>query len=179
MERCHFPTIARRHGIVMRETAAAEISPAVTTRFTLRCERWKKADGFVAECLWLEWVRRNSRCPPRWTSFAVSASIRPFPKLCIWRRPTQRTPTAIYCRGHASATKPPDAGGEQAPMLARAAGAGVILVDGTLAAYLRRRNPSVAIFLRSRNRNVPTTHKNSRRNWRSWLFAGRRAVVVC
>jgi ATP-dependent helicase Lhr and Lhr-like helicase len=38
-------------------------------------------------------------------------------------------------------------GGEQVPMLARAAGASVILVDGTLAAYLRRRNPSVAIFL--------------------------------
>jgi ATP-dependent Lhr-like helicase len=32
-------------------------------------------------------------------------------------------------------------------MLARSSGAGVILIDGSLAAYFRRRNPAIRVFL--------------------------------
>ena len=47
-------------------------------------------------------------------------------------------------------------------MLARARGAGVILVDGTLARISVAAILRFGFFCRSRNRSAPTTRKNSR-----------------
>ena len=59
-------------------------------------------------------------------------------KRSTWRRPIRRIRTAACCRGSRTA---PD------HSMARAAGASVILVNGRLAAFFRRRNPAIRVFL--------------------------------
>jgi ATP-dependent helicase Lhr and Lhr-like helicase len=136
-----------RHGIVMRETAAAEnISGGYNSVYpplrTMEESGWIRRGMFVSGMGAAQFalpaavdILRSLRVdPPVPEAVYLSATdpANPYGSLLPWPR---------------SANDDATESGEQVPMLARAAGAGVILIDGTLGAYLRRRNPSLRILL--------------------------------
>jgi len=127
-----------RNGMVMRETAAAEDVPggypAVYPAFrTMEESGWVRRGMFVAGM--------------GAAQFASPAAVDMLRSL---RRPAER-PEAVYL----AASDPANPYGSLLPWMedrtdhgmSRAAGAGVILADGKLAAYLRRRNPALRVFL--------------------------------
>jgi ATP-dependent Lhr-like helicase len=127
-----------RHGIVMRETAAAEDLPggyaAVYPAFkTMEESGWIRRGMFVAGM--------------GAAQFATAAAVDMLRSL---RVNTDR-PEAV----HLAASDPANLYGGILPWLAgstdhtmsRAAGANVVLVNGRLAAFFRRRNPALQVFL--------------------------------
>jgi ATP-dependent Lhr-like helicase len=127
-----------RNGIVMRETAAVEnvrsgyaaVYPALKTM---------EESGWVRRGLFVEGMGA--------AQFAMPAAVDLLRSL---RRPDER-PDAV----HLAASDPanpyggllPWTGGSEDHSMARAAGASVILVNGRLAAFFRRRNPALRVFL--------------------------------
>ena len=127
-----------RNGIVMRETAAAEnvrggyaaVYPALKT---MEESGWVRRGMFVAGM--------------GAAQFATSAAVDMLRSL---RRPDERADAV-----HLAASDPANPYGSLLPWIegsadhsmARAAGANVILVDGQLAAFFRRRNPAIRVFL--------------------------------
>ncbi len=128
-----------RNGIVMRETAAAEnvrggyaaVYPALKT---MEESGWIRRGMFVAGMGAAQFATRR----PRWTCCAVCAWNRNARRPSTWRHPIPPIPTAACCRGCEGSTD---------HTMARAAGASVILVNGRLAAFFRRRNPALQVFL--------------------------------
>ncbi len=134
-----------RHGIVMRETAAAEnipggynsVYPALRT---MEESGWVRRGMFVAGMGAAQFalpaavdILRSMRTdPPAPETVYVAATdpANPYGALLPWPRVEDETNNS-----------------ENATSMARAAGAGVILVDGSLGAYFRRRNPAIRIFL--------------------------------
>ncbi|MDE3197793.1 MAG: DEAD/DEAH box helicase, partial [Acidobacteriota bacterium] len=127
-----------RNGIVMRETAAAEnvrggyaaVYPALKTM---------EENGWIRRGMFVEAMGA--------AQFATPSAV---DLLRTLRRPTEKPETI-----HLAASDPANPYGALLPWLsgqtghnmARAAGANVILVDGRLAAFFRRRNPSIQVFL--------------------------------
>jgi ATP-dependent Lhr-like helicase len=138
-----------RYGIVMRETAAAEniaggYNSVYPSLRTMEESGWIRRGMFVsgmgaaqfalpAAVDILRSLRMDSPSPEA-VYLSATDPANPYGSLLPWPR------NAV------DATEPGGAA-EQQPMLARASGAGVVLVDGTLGAYIRRRNPAVRIFL--------------------------------
>ena len=124
-----------RHGIVMRETAAAEgipggypvVYPALKT---MEESGWIRRGMFVAGL--------------GAAQFAMTSAVDMLRSL----RAAPENPEAV----HLAASDPANPYGAVLPWpaagsMARAAGASVILVNGELAAFLRRKNPSIAVLL--------------------------------
>jgi ATP-dependent Lhr-like helicase len=127
-----------RNGIVMRETAAAEnvrggyaaVYPALKT---MEESGWVRRGMFVAGM--------------GAAQFATAAAVDMLRSL---RRPDERSDAV-----HLAASDPANPYGSLLPWIegsadhsmARAAGASVILVNGRLAAFFRRRNPAIRVFL--------------------------------
>ncbi len=133
-----------RYGIVMRETAAAENIPGGYSTLYPALRTMEESG----------WIRRGMFIASMGAAqFAATAAVDMLRSL----RQSTDTPEAI----HLAASDPanvygalvpwPRSGTEQETTtphgIARATGASVILVDGNLAAFLRRRNPSLRVFL--------------------------------
>ncbi|HWR16602.1 MAG TPA: DEAD/DEAH box helicase [Terriglobales bacterium] len=129
-----------RYGIVMRETAVAENIPGgyATVYPALRT---MEESG---------WIRRGMFIAAMGAAqFAQTAAIDMLRSL----RTIPETPEAV----HLAASDPANVYGSFLPWpklsedeshgMARASGASVVLIDGILAAFLRRRNPSIRVFL--------------------------------
>jgi ATP-dependent helicase Lhr and Lhr-like helicase len=128
-----------RNGIVMRETAAAEnvrggyaaVYPALKT---MEESGWVRRGMFVAGM--------------GAAQFATPAAVDMLRSL---RHPSERPEAAI----HLAASDPANPYGSLLPWMenradhsmARAAGASVVLANGRLAAFFRRRNPAIRVFL--------------------------------
>jgi ATP-dependent Lhr-like helicase len=80
---------------------------------------------------------RAESATPEAVYLSATDPANPYGSLLAWPRGAEPAEGATH---DASAT-------EQQPMMARASGAGVILIDGTLGAFMRRRNPSIRVFL--------------------------------
>ncbi|MGA3293517.1 MAG: crosslink repair DNA glycosylase YcaQ family protein [Candidatus Acidiferrales bacterium] len=134
-----------RHGIVMRETAIAEnipggygtVYPALKV---MEESGWIRRGMFVAgmgaaqfgspaAVDMLRGLRANAS-PPDVVYLVAADPANPFGALLPWSR--WEAESAEPAARHA---------------MARVSGAGVILINGTLAAFLRRRNPSLRVFL--------------------------------
>ncbi len=129
-----------RNGIVMRETALAEevpggypsVYPALKT---MEESGWVRRGMFVAGLGAAQFAMtsavdmlrsmRTNPDRPEVVDLAASDPANPYGAILPWPRGEEET----------------------AHTLARAAGAGVVLVNGQLAAYLRRRNPAIRVFL--------------------------------
>jgi ATP-dependent helicase Lhr and Lhr-like helicase len=132
-----------RHGIVMRETAIAEsvpggyptIYPALKT---MEESGWIRRGMFVSGLGAAQFAMppavdllRNLRSMPTKAEvvhLVANDPANPYGSLLPWPRSEHNEP-------------------EAAPALARAVGASVILVNGMLGAFLRRRNPAMRVFL--------------------------------
>jgi ATP-dependent Lhr-like helicase len=134
-----------RNGIVMRETAASEnlqggystVYPALKK---MEDAGWVRRGMFVAGMGAAQFAMsaavdmlrgfRTNPDSPESIYLAASDPANPYGSLLPWPRLEENSadPNALQS-------------------LARAAGAGVILVNGQIAAYLRRRNPAIRIFL--------------------------------
>jgi ATP-dependent Lhr-like helicase len=124
-----------RHGIVMRETAAAEgvpggyptIYPALRT---MEESGWIRRGMFVAGL--------------GAAQFALTSAVDMLRSL----RNVPERPEAVHLAG----SDPANPYGAVLPWpavgsMARAAGASVVLIDGELSAFLRRKNPSITVLL--------------------------------
>jgi len=133
-----------RHGIVMRETAVAEniprgyntIYPALKT---MEESGWVRRGMFVAGMGAAQFAAtsavdmlrslRSEPVVPETVYLAASDPANPYGTFLPWPRSENEE-------------------GETAPHnMSRTSGAGVILVNGALAAFLRRRNPAIRVFL--------------------------------
>ncbi len=137
--------LLQRHGIVMRESAIAEnipggyntIYPALKT---MEDSGWVRRGMFVAGMGAAQFAMpaavdmlrslRAEPASPEVLSLAAADPANPYGTLIPWPRIAGETEEAAT--RHA---------------MARTSGAIVILVNGQLAAFLRRRNPSVRVFL--------------------------------
>jgi ATP-dependent Lhr-like helicase len=135
-----------RHGIIMRETAVAEnvpggfptIYPALKT---MEDSGWIRRGMFVAGMGAAQFAMpaavdllRSLRLEPAKAEvvyLAATDPANPYGVLLPWPRPEADGTTA---------EAPP-------PLMARAASAGVILINGEIAAFMRRRNPALRVFL--------------------------------
>ncbi len=129
-----------RYGIVMRETAAAESIPnGYSTIYPAL--RTMEESG---------WIRRGMFIAAMGAAqFAMTSAVDMLRSL----RNVPETPETV----HLAAADPANVYGallpwpresdEQAHGMARASGASVIMVNGMLTAFLRRRNPSLRVFL--------------------------------
>jgi ATP-dependent Lhr-like helicase len=133
-----------RHGIIMRETAVAEnvvggfptVYPALKT---MEDNGWIRRGMFVAGMGAAQFAMpaavdllRSLRLEPAKAEvvyLAATDPANPYGVLLPWPR--------LEVEG---AEAPP-------PMMARAASAGVILINGEIAAFMRRRNPALRVFL--------------------------------
>ncbi len=132
-----------RNGIVMRETAAAEnlpggyptIYPALKT---MEDGGWIRRGLFVAGMGAAQFAMtaavdmlRGLRADPEKpeaVNLAASDPANPYGALLPWPKVDSKEPEALHA-------------------LTRTSGASVILVNGQLSAFLRRRNPSILVFL--------------------------------
>ena len=135
-----------RHGIIMRETAVAEnvaggfptIYPALKT---MEDSGWIRRGMFVTGMGAAQFAMpaavdllRSLRLEPAKAEvvyLAATDPANPYGVLLPWPRVEA---------GEAGGEAPP-------PMMARAASAGVILINGEIAAFMRRRNPALRVFL--------------------------------
>jgi len=142
-----------RHGIVMRETAAAEniprgysaIYPALKT---MEDSAWIRRGMFVAGMGATQFATtsavdmlrslRTESENAEVVFLAASDPANPYGSLLPW--PRESSQKAGGTRGGMN-------GGHGAHGMSRASGAGVVLINGALAAFLRRRNQSVHVFL--------------------------------
>jgi ATP-dependent Lhr-like helicase len=133
-----------RHGIIMRETAVAEnvpggfptIYPALKT---MEDSGWIRRGMFVAGMGAAQFAMpaavdllrslRLEAAQAEVVYLAATDPANPYGVLLPWPRV-----------GAEGAEAPP-------PMMARAAGAGVILINGEIAGFMRRRNPALRVFL--------------------------------
>ncbi len=127
-----------RNGIVMRETGIAENVPggyaAVYPTLKMMEENgWVRRGMFVAGMGAAQFAT-----PPRSICCEVCGMPRIGRRRCIWRPRIRRI--------HTAACFPGWRGGAEHPM-ARAAGASVILVNGRLAVFFRRRNTAIRVML--------------------------------
>jgi ATP-dependent helicase Lhr and Lhr-like helicase len=137
-----------RHGIVMREMAIAENIPGgyATIYPALKIMEesgWIRRGMFVSGMGAAQFGSpgavdmlrglRGSPSPPELVYLAASDPANPFGMLLPWPRLESESVEVADSAGHH-------------PM-ARVSGAGVILINGTLAAFLRRRNPALRVFL--------------------------------
>jgi ATP-dependent helicase Lhr and Lhr-like helicase len=133
-----------RHGIVMRETAIAEnIARGYNTVYpalkTMEDSGWVRRGMFVAGMGAAQFAAtsavdmlRSLRVEPPLADvvyLAASDPANPYGALLPWPRTENEAEDAVH---HS---------------MSRTSGAGVILINGALAAFLRRRNPSLRIFL--------------------------------
>jgi ATP-dependent helicase Lhr and Lhr-like helicase len=131
-----------RHGIVMRETAIAENIPGGYTTIypalkTMEESGWVRRGMFVAGLGAAQFAMtsavdmlrnlRNDPETPEAVHLAASDPANPYGMILPWPRN--------------------EAEGDGTHSLARAAGASVILVNGRLTAFVRRRNPLIQVFL--------------------------------
>ncbi|MGA2812964.1 MAG: crosslink repair DNA glycosylase YcaQ family protein [Candidatus Acidiferrum sp.] len=141
-----------RHGIVLRETAIAEniprgyptIYPALKT---MEDGGWLRRGMFVAGLGAAQFAMpsavdilrtlRSTPPTPEVLFLAATDPANPYGTLLPW--PRKDSEIASDAGNPAS----PNA----LPSLSRTSGAGVILINGTLAAFFRRRNPAVRVFL--------------------------------
>lgn len=134
-----------RYGVVMRETAIAEAIPGgyptVYPSLRMMEESGRIRRGmFVAGAGAAQFAMpaavdllrslRAEPSAPEVVYLAATDPANPFGTLLPWPRAAGDSPESA---GH--------------PAMARVSGAGVILVNGTLVAFLRRRNPSMRVFL--------------------------------
>src|ERR1700733_4090009 len=137
-----------RHGIVMRETAAAEnIARGFTTIYpalkTMEESGWIRRGMFVAGMGAAQFAApsavdmlRSLRAEPQVPEglyLAASDPANPYGALLPWPRSENGDGEAAHQPAHHT--------------MSRTSGAGVILVNGALAAFLRRRNPAIRVFL--------------------------------
>jgi ATP-dependent Lhr-like helicase len=134
-----------RHGIVMRETAIAENIPGGYNSLypplrTMEDSGWIRRGMFVAGMGAAQFALpaavdilrtlRTNPAAPEAVYVTATDPANPYGSLMPWPRVERKAD-----------------GADENPMMARASGAGVILIDGALGAFLRRRNPSIRIFL--------------------------------
>jgi ATP-dependent Lhr-like helicase len=137
--------ILQRHGIVMRETAIAEnipggyntIYPALKT---MEDSGWVRRGMFVAGLGAAQFAMpaavdmlrslRIDPATPEVLSLAATDPANPYGTLIPWPKIEGESDEPLT---HHS--------------MARTAGASVILINGQLAAFLRRRNPALSVFL--------------------------------
>jgi len=133
-----------RHGIVMRETATAEGLPGGYSA-VYPALRTMEDSGKVRRGMFIAGLGASQ--------FALPAAV----DMLRGLRPPSETPEAV----HLAATDPANPYGailpwfrsaeevaEAAPHgMARVSGASVVLVNGRLAAFLRRKNPAIRVFL--------------------------------
>jgi ATP-dependent Lhr-like helicase len=143
-----------RYGIVMRETAAAEnipggynlIYPALRK---MEESGWIRRGMFISEMGAAQFALpaavdilrslRAESATPEAVYLSATDPANPYGNLLAWPRGNESDASTATADNNAAA--------EQQPMMARASGAGVILIDGTLGAFMRRRNPSMRVFL--------------------------------
>jgi ATP-dependent Lhr-like helicase len=124
-----------RHGIVMRETAAAESVPGGYPVIYPALKTMEESG----------WIRRGMFVAGLGAAqFAMTSAIDMLRSL----RTVPERPEAV----HLAASDPANPYGAVLPWpgvgsMARAAGASVVLIDGELAAFLRRKNPSITVLL--------------------------------
>jgi ATP-dependent Lhr-like helicase len=129
-----------RYGIVMRETAAAESLPGGYSTIYPALKVMEESG----------WVRRGMFVTGLGASqFAMASAV----DLLRSLRVTAETPDAV----HLAAADPanpygavlpwPRVDGNEPHGMSRSSGASVCIVNGLLAAFLRRRNPSIRVFL--------------------------------
>jgi ATP-dependent Lhr-like helicase len=141
-----------RHGIVLRETAVAEnipsgypaIYPALKT---MEDSGWIRRGMFVAglgaaqfalpAALDLLRTLRPEPAAPEVLFLAATDPANPYGTLLPWPCTEKVT----------SSDQPDPSSSNSLPSLSRSGGAGVILINGTLAAFFRRRNPAIRVFL--------------------------------
>jgi ATP-dependent Lhr-like helicase len=144
-----------RHGIVMRETAVAESIPRGYTAVypalkTMEDSGWIRRGMFVAGMGAAQFAAtsavdmlrslRTEPSTPEVVFLAASDPANPYGAVLPW----PRGESADSCNTHS---------------MSRTSGAGVILVNGALAAFLRRRNSALRIFLPE---NEPERSQHSR-----------------
>jgi ATP-dependent Lhr-like helicase len=124
-----------RHGITMRETAAAENVPGGYPAIYPALKTMEESG----------WIRRGMFVAGLGAAqFAMTSAVDMLRSL----RTVPERPEAV----HLAASDPANPYGAILPWpavgsMARAAGASVVLVDGELAAFLRRRNPAITVLL--------------------------------
>jgi ATP-dependent Lhr-like helicase len=129
-----------RHGIVMRETAVAENIPGGYTTIypalrTMEESGWIRRGMFIASMGAAQFAStsavdmlrslRSSADQPEAVHLAASDPANVYGALLPWPRLNEDEPHGM----------------------ARVSGASVVLINGNLAAFLRRRNPSLRVFL--------------------------------
>jgi ATP-dependent Lhr-like helicase len=143
-----------RHGIVMRETAIAEnipggyntIYPALKT---MEDSGWVRRGMFVAGLGAAQFAMpaavdmlrslRTDPPAPEVLHLAGTDPANPYGTLIPW--PKNEAERAI------APTSEPAVDSSSHHSMARAAGTSIILINGQLAAFLRRRNPAIRVFL--------------------------------
>jgi ATP-dependent Lhr-like helicase len=129
-----------RYGVVMRETAVAENIPGGYTTIypalrTMEESGWIRRGMFIASMGAAQFASTSA--------VDMLRSLRSAPEQPEGVHLASSDPANIY-----GALLPwPRLSEDEAHGMARATGASVILVDGNLAAFLRRRNPSLRVFL--------------------------------
>jgi len=136
--------LLQRHGIVTRETAAQENLPG---GFTAIYEVLKalEAGGRIRRGYFVAGLGGAQFALPPAVDLlrSLGASTLDKPEMVLLAATDPANPWGSILRWPPS-DAPEEAG---APMLARSVGASVILRNGALAAYLRRNNPAIQVFL--------------------------------
>ena len=143
-----------RYGIVMRETAAAENIPGGYNLIYPALRKMEES-GWIRRGMFISGMGaaqfalpaavdilrslRAESATPEAVYLSATDPANPYGNLLAWPRANESDASTASADGGAPV--------EQQPMMARASGAGVILIDGTLGAFMRRRNPSIRVFL--------------------------------
>lgn len=153
-----------RYGVLTREAVLAEdpvggfgaVYPALKTlEESGRVRRGLLVAGLGATqfalppALELLRTLREEPAEPEVIHLAASDPANPYGAALRWPAPPDDRSTGERSGSAPSSRTPTEEGGRPggARSLARSAGSSVILVDGTLAAYLRRRSPDLVLFL--------------------------------
>ena len=129
-----------RNGIVMRETALAEEVPGGYPSVYPALKTMEESG----------WVRRGMFVAGLGAAqFAMSSAVDMLRSVCTNadRAEVVHLAAADPANPYGAILPWPREEGDPGHTLARAAGAGVVLVNGRLAAYLRRQNPALRVFL--------------------------------
>jgi ATP-dependent helicase Lhr and Lhr-like helicase len=133
-----------RHGIIMRETAVAE---NVTGGFSTIYPALKTMEdsGWIRRGMFVTGMGAAQFAMPAAVDLLRSLRLEPAKAEVVYLAATDpANPYGVllpWPRSEAESAEAP------APMMARAAGAGVILINGEIAAFMRRRNPALRVFL--------------------------------
>ena len=143
-----------RYGIVMRETAAAENIPGGYNLIYPALRKMEES-GWIRRGMFISGMGaaqfalpaavdilrslRAESATPEAVYLSATDPANPYGNLLAWPRAAESDSSDGAAAGETAT--------DQEPMMARASGTGVILVDGTLGAFMRRRNPSIRVFL--------------------------------